>query len=64
MQAPGFKSIIIDMSQQLEIIKAEAVKSRNMALYGKYDEAIEGFNKIIEQVATSIRGLQDKTLIN
>ena len=52
------------MSQQLEIIKAEAVKSRNMALYGKYDEAIEGFNKIIEQVATSIRGLQDKTLIN
>lgn len=52
------------MSQQLETIKTEAVRSRNLALYGKYDEAINSFNSIIDQVAATIATISDKTLIN
>ena len=52
------------MSQQLESLKAEAVKSRNLALYGKYDEAIHNYNTIIDTVASAISTLHDKALIN
>jgi len=52
------------MSQLLETIKGEVVKSRNLALYGKYDDAILCFSSLIDKIAGNISTLRDKTLIS
>ena len=51
------------MSKLLETIKPELTRSRNLAYYGKYSEAIAGFNDLIEKVNAQIAAISDKTLI-
>jgi len=51
------------MSQALETLKDEIVRSRNLAYYGKYNESIAKFGNVIDKLNTQISNITDRTLL-
>jgi hypothetical protein len=51
------------MSQVLDALKVDLVRARNLTYFGKYQESVTEFNKIIGTIEDEIFRINDKVLL-
>ncbi|CAM6001331.1 unnamed protein product [Sphagnum balticum] len=52
------------MSKLLESLKTDITKSRSLAYFGKYSEAVVEFSKVIDRLQAELSGIPDRTLLS